>query len=505
MRCEENNMKKIFNLISVLLFFAMSAGAHADGQLAGMAQLAQAQPAEAKLAQAAPAAPAADAKPAEAKPADAKPADAKPAEAAAPATPTAPTKPEIVEAKTINSGDTAWMLTSTALVLFMTIPGLALFYGGMVRKKNVLATLMQSFAITALVTILWMVLGYSLAFMPGSEWLGGFDRVLLNGMSYIKDKDGLVKLSVHHMATNIPEPVFFMYQLTFAIITPALIAGAFAERMKFSAMLLFIGLWSLVVYSPIAHWVWEPGGWLATRGILDFAGGTVVHINAGVAGLVCAIVLGKRIGFGKEALMPHNLVLTLIGASMLWVGWFGFNAGSAVAADGRAGYAMMVTQIATAAAALAWMFAEWLGKGKPSVLGIASGAVAGLVAITPAAGYVNPVGALVIGIAAGAICFWGATSLKHMLKYDDSLDAFGVHGIGGIVGALLTGVFAVKDIGGADGSVMTQLLGVGVTVIYSGVMTFILLKVIDVVVGLRVTNDEEREGLDIALHGERVE
>lgn len=492
-------MKKIFILFNMLILIGMSAGAHSESSLAGIAELAKSQSAEMKLAQATVPAPAADVKPADAKPADVKPADAKPAEAAAPA---APTKPEIVEAKTINSGDTAWMLTSTALVLFMTIPGLALFYGGMVRKKNVLATLMQSFAITALITILWMVLGYSLAFMPGSEWLGGFDRVMLNGMYFGKEAG---KLSVHHLATNIPESVFFMYQLTFAIITPALIAGAFAERMKFSAMLIFMALWSLVVYAPVAHWVWEPSGWLAAKGVLDFAGGTVVHINAGVAGLVCALVLGKRIGFGKEALMPHNLVLTLIGASMLWVGWFGFNAGSAVAADGRAGYAMLVTQIATAAAALAWMFAEWLGKGKASVLGIASGAVAGLVAITPAAGFVNPVGALVIGVAAGVLCFWGATSLKHMLKYDDSLDAFGVHGIGGIVGAVLTGVFAVKEIGGAEGSVMTQLIGVGVTVVYSGAVTFVLLKIIDAVIGLRVTTDEEREGLDIALHGERVE
>jgi ammonium transporter, Amt family len=492
MRCEENKMKKIFILINMLLLMTVSVGANAESSLATT----QNEPI--KLAQATTAAPAAAA---EAKPADAKPADAKPADAA-PAAPAAATKPEVVESKTINSGDTAWMLTSTALVLFMTIPGLALFYGGMVRKKNVLATLMQSFAITALVTILWMVLGYSLAFMPGSEWLGGFDRVMLNGMFYGKEAG---KLSVHHLATNIPESVFFMYQLTFAIITPALIAGAFAERMKFSAMLIFIALWSILVYAPVAHWVWEPSGWLAAKGVLDFAGGTVVHINAGIAGLVCALVLGKRIGFGKEALMPHNLVLTLIGASMLWVGWFGFNSGSAVAADGRAGYAMMVTQIATAAAALAWMFAEWLGKGKASVLGIASGAVAGLVAITPAAGFVNPVGALVIGVVAGVVCFWGATSLKHMLKYDDSLDAFGVHGIGGIVGAILTGVFAVKEIGGAEGSVMTQLLGVGVTVVYCGVVTFVLLKIIDAVVGLRVTQDEEREGLDIALHGERVE
>ncbi|CAG0984255.1 partial Ammonia channel, partial [Burkholderiales bacterium] len=342
-----------------------------------------------------------DAKPAAAPAAEAKPAETKPAEAAdAPAPAAAPTKPEVVEASKINSGDTAWMMTSTALVLFMTIPGLALFYGGMVRKKNVLATLMQSFAITCLVTLVWVVAGYSIAFMPGGAYLGDLSRAFLNGMVYIKDPG---KLSVHHLAGNIPESVFMMFQLTFAIITPALIAGAFAERMKFSAMLVFIALWSLLVYSPVAHWVWEPGGWLASKGILDFAGGTVVHINAGVAGLVCAFVLGKRIGFGREALMPHNLTLTLIGASMLWVGWYGFNAGSAVAADGRAGFAMMVTHIATAAAALAWVAAEWIAKGKPSVLGIASGAVAGLVAITPAAGFVEPKGAIIIGIAAGVL------------------------------------------------------------------------------------------------------
>ncbi len=444
-----------------------------------------------------------DAKPAAAPAAEAKPAETKPAEAAdAPAPAAAPTKPEVVEASKINSGDTAWMMTSTALVLFMTIPGLALFYGGMVRKKNVLATLMQSFAITCLVTLVWVVAGYSIAFMPGGAYLGDLSRAFLNGMVYIKDPG---KLSVHHLAGNIPESVFMMFQLTFAIITPALIAGAFAERMKFSAMLVFIALWSLLVYSPVAHWVWEPGGWLASKGILDFAGGTVVHINAGVAGLVCAFVLGKRIGFGREALMPHNLTLTLIGASMLWVGWYGFNAGSAVAADGRAGFAMMVTHIATAAAALAWVAAEWIAKGKPSVLGIASGAVAGLVAITPAAGFVEPKGAIIIGIAAGVLCYWGATGLKHLLGYDDSLDAFGVHGVGGIVGAILTGVFAVKELSGLDASVATQLLGVGVTLAYSGVVTFVLLKLVDLTIGLRVTEEQEREGLDVALHGERVD
>ncbi|NDU91272.1 MAG: ammonium transporter [Ferrovum sp.] len=424
------------------------------------------------------------------------------APAAAPAADAAPTKPFLVGTDKINSGDTAWMLTSTALVLLMTIPGLALFYGGMVRKKNVLATLMQSFAICSLVTVIWIVVGYSLAFMPGSEWLGGLSRFMLNGMLYQNEAK---KVMVHHAATTIPESVYMMFQMTFAIITPALIAGAFAERMKFSAMLWFMGIWSLVVYSPIAHWVWEPGGWLAGKGVLDFAGGTVVHINAGIAGLAAALVMGKRVGYGKEPMAPHNLVLTLVGASMLWVGWFGFNAGSAVAADGRAGMAMTVTQIATAAAALSWMFAEWMTKGKPSVLGIASGAVAGLVAITPASGFVAAGGALAIGIAAGVICFWAATSLKKMLGYDDSLDAFGVHCIGGVVGALLTGVFNVKEISGADASLATQALGVSVTLIYGFVMSFIILKVIDMVIGLRVTEEEEREGLDLALHGERVE
>jgi Amt family ammonium transporter len=396
------------------------------------------------------------------------------------------------------------MLTSTALVLFMTIPGLALFYGGMVRKKNVLATMMQSFAITCVVTVLWVVVGYSLAFTPGGSFIGGFSRLLLHGMAYVKG-DKATTLTVSHLATTIPESVYMTYQMTFAIITPALITGAFADRMKFSAMLVFMTLWSLVVYSPIAHMVWEPTGWLAAAGILDFAGGTVVHINAGIAGLVCALVLGKRVGYGREAMAPHNLVLTLIGAAMLWVGWFGFNAGSAVAADGRAGFAMVATQVATAIAALGWMFAEWITKGKPSVLGIASGAVAGLVAITPASGFVGVGGSLVIGLAAGVLCYFAATTLKNKLGYDDSLDAFGVHGVGGIIGALLTGVFAVKDIGGADGNLLLQFKGVMTTIIYSGVMTFILLKIIDVVIGLRVAEEEEREGLDVVLHGEHVE
>src|SRR6202011_586045 len=307
----------------------------------------------------------------------------------------APTEPFVLGADKISGGDTAWMLTSTALVLMMCVPGLALFYGGMVRKKNVLATLMQSFACTCVVTILWWLIGYSWAFTPGNRFIGGSSRALFHGMTFISSQAGN-KLTVSHLAATIPETVYAMFQMTFAIITPALIAGAFADRMKFSAMLLFLAAWSLLVYSPIAHWVWEPSGWLAVKGVLDYAGGTVVHINAGIAGLASCLVLGKRVGYGKESMPPHNLVLTLIGASLLWVGWFGFNAGSATAADGRAGMAMMATQIATAAAAMGWMFAEWIAKGKPSVLGIASGAVAGLVAITPASGFVGPTPAVII-------------------------------------------------------------------------------------------------------------
>ena len=424
------------------------------------------------------------------------------AQATAAAAPAAPTSPQLVAADKINTGDTAWMLTSTALVLLMTIPGLALFYGGMVRKKNVLATLMQSFSITCLVTILWVVIGYSLAFTPGNAVTGGLDRFFLRGMQYQNEAG---KLTVSHLGLTIPESVYMMFQMTFAIITPALVTGAFADRMKFSAMLWFMGLWSVLIYAPIAHMMWEPSGYWATAGVLDFAGGTVVHINAGIAGLVCALVLGKRIGYGREAMAPHNLTLTLIGASLLWVGWFGFNAGSAVAANGRAGMAMFVTQFATAAAALAWMFTEWIAKGRPSVLGIASGAVAGLVAITPASGFVGATGALVIGIAAGIGCFFAATTVKGWFKYDDSLDAFGVHCIGGIIGALLTGVFNVREISGVDGSIVTQLGAVVTTLIVSGVGTFILLKVIDMAIGLRVSEEQEREGLDLALHGEVVQ
>jgi Amt family ammonium transporter len=413
----------------------------------------------------------------------------------------APTEPQLVTLDKISAGDTAWMLTSTALVLMMTIPGLALFYGGMVRKKSVLATLMQSFAITCVVSLLWCLVGYSWAFTPGSAWLGGTSRLWMNGMTFMKDAN---KLTVSHLALTIPETVYATFQMTFAIITPALIAGAFAERMKFSAMLIFMSVWALAVYAPIAHWVWEPSGWLAVKGVLDYAGGTVVHINAGVAALASCLVMGKRVGYGKEAMPPHNLVLTLIGASLLWVGWFGFNAGSATAADGRAGMAMLATQLATAAAALGWMFAEWITKGKPSVLGIASGAVAGLVAITPASGFVGPIPAMVIGLIAGVGCYFAATTLKGALGYDDSLDAFGVHGIGGIIGALLTGVFASKEISGSEGSVITQLWGVGATVIYGFVVSFVILKVIDMTIGLRVTEEQERVGLDISLHGESV-
>ncbi len=426
----------------------------------------------------------------------------------------------------IDTGDTAWMLASTALVLMMTVPGLALFYAGMVRKKNVLATLMQSFAICCLITIVWMVAGYSLTFTNGTgvtaPFIGDFSRLFLNGIADHISKGVDVPFILGGKADfpnatvyTIPETVYMMYQMTFAIITPALIAGAFADRMKFSAMCAFMVLWSLIVYCPIAHSVWSATGYVgATIGAIDFAGGTVVHINAGVAGLVCALVLGKRVGYGHDNMAPFNLTYAVIGASLLWVGWFGFNAGSAVGAGGRAGMAMAVTQIATAGAALAWMFAEWVTKGKPSVLGIISGAVAGLVAITPASGYVLPGPGLIIGIVAGVVCFYSATGLKHMLGYDDSLDTWGVHGIGGIVGALLTGVFAYGPLSATDASpdgtvggldqLIKQAEAVGITLVWSGVISFVLLKIIDVVIGLRVTRDQEMEGLDIVLHGETI-
>jgi Amt family ammonium transporter len=406
------------------------------------------------------------------------------------------------EAPKLDSGDTAWMLTSTAIVLMMTIPGLALFYGGMVRKKNVLSVVMQCFTITCLITIVWFLAGYSLAFTDGgslNSYIGGLSKAMLKGVG----SDAIT--------LTIPESVFFTFQLTFAIITPALIVGAFVDRMKFSAMIIFMVLWSLIVYAPITHWVWG-GGFLANAGVLDFAGGTVVHINAGIAGLVCAIFLGKRTGYGTENMAPHNLVYSVIGASLLWVGWFGFNAGSAVAANAGAGMAMAVTQIATAAAALSWMFIEWLVHKKPSVLGIISGAVAGLVAITPASGFVGPMGALWIGIAAGLICFFASTTVKKAIGYDDSLDVFGIHAVGGIVGAILTGVFAAEAIGGKAGllegnagQVLTQIWGITATIGWCAIATFVILIVVNILVGVRVSQAVEVEGLDINLHGEVVQ
>ncbi len=412
-------------------------------------------------------------------------------------------------APTLNSGDTAWMLTATALVLFMTIPGLSLFYAGMVRAKNVLSIMMQCFAITSLITVIWALVGYSLAFdTTGMEkgvtnlnsFVGTLEKAFLSGVG----RDSLV--------LGIPETVFLTFQLTFAIITPALIVGAFAERMKFSAMLWFMGLWSILVYAPIAHMVWSGDGALMwDMGVLDFAGGTVVHINAGIAALVAVLVLGKRKGYPTTAMPPHNLTLTVVGAGMLWVGWFGFNAGSAVAADGNAGMAMAVTQIATAAAALAWMLSEWVSHGKPSVLGIASGAVAGLVAITPASGTAGPMGAIAIGAIAGVGCFLASTKLKRALGYDDSLDAFGVHAVGGIIGAILTGVFADAALGGkglAEGmtiasQVWVQAQGVIFTVVYTAIVSYIILKVLDLVMGLRVDEESETMGLDLSQHDER--
>jgi Amt family ammonium transporter len=446
---------------------------------------------------------------------------AAPAAAAAPApAPAAAPAP----APAYNNGDTAWMMTSTALVLMMTIPGLALFYAGMVRKKNILATVMQSFAITCLISLVWTIIGYSEAFTNGTgafaPYIGDLSRVLLSGIEKnIKLGDETVQYVLGAgtgapLPQTIPETVYMMFQMTFAIITPALIAGAFAERMKFSAMCIFMVLWSVLVYSPIAHWVWDPNGWLSAKGTLDFAGGTVVHINAGIAGLMACLVMGKRVGYGTENMAPYNLTYAVIGASLLWVGWFGFNAGSANAANGRAGMAFAVTHIATAAAALSWMFAEWISHGKPSVLGIISGAVAGLVAITPASGFVLPGGAIAIGVAAGVICFLSATKLKQIIGYDDSLDAFGVHGIGGIVGALLTGWFSYGPLsatagtpGGSPGSlaqVWIQAQAVGVTLVYSGVVSLILLLAINATIGLRVTPEEEVEGLDTVLHGESL-
>jgi ammonium transporter, Amt family len=424
--------------------------------------------------------------------------------------------PPACDAKTLtdctpNAGDTAWMLTSVALVLMMTVPGLGLFYGGMVRKKNVGDTVMTSFAVTCLATVLFTCLTYSLSFTAGTPYIGGLSRAFLQGI--VSDLAKGVG-NPNPLAPTIPETVYICFQMTFAIITPALIAGAFAERMKFSAMLWFIGLWAVFVYAPIAHWVWGPDGFLNSANdaslikVLDFAGGTVVHVNSGTAGLICAILLGKRHDSGPA----HNMVLTFIGASLLWVGWFGFNAGSAVTAGLQAGMAMAVTQIATAAAGLVWMLVEWALRGKPTVIGICTGAVAGLVAITPASGFVSPAGALAIGAAAGVICYWGCTGLKHMFGYDDALDAFGVHALGGAVGAVLTGVFAVQQFGGTAGllegnaaQVLNQVKGLGIVFVYDVIVSLVILKLIDWTIGLRVKKEIEMEGLDISLHGEVVQ
>jgi Amt family ammonium transporter len=400
-----------------------------------------------------------------------------------------------------NLGNTAWLLTATALVLFMTIPGLALFYGGLVRSKNVLSVLMQCFAITSLVSVLWLLFGYSLAFGDGGAWqpwLGGLGNVLLGAVA------------VDTLKGDVPETVFAMFQLTFAIITPALVVGAFAERMRFSAMLWFSGLWLVLAYLPVAHWVWG-GGWLAGLGLLDFAGGTVVHVNAGVAALVAALVLGRRRGFPEVPMPPHNLTMTVAGAAMLWVGWFGFNAGSALAANGTAGMAMLVTHVGAAAGSLVWMFWEWVRFGKPSVLGIVTGMVAGLGTITPASGYVGPLGALAIGAIAGTVCFFATQFMKRKLRVDDSLDVFPVHGVGGATGTVLTGVFAAGSLGGvglAEGvgmgtQVGVQVLGVLVTLAWSALVSYVLLKVLDAVLGLRVSAEEETQGLDVVLHEER--
>lgn len=402
------------------------------------------------------------------------------------------------EEATLDTGDSAWILTSTALVLLMTIPGLALFYGGMVRKKNVLSTMAHSFVAAAVVSIVWVVIGYTLAFGEGNAFIGSLDKFMLSG------------ITTEALSGTIPEILFVIFQMTFAIITVAIISGSIAERMKFGAFIAFITLWVILVYAPITHWVWG-GGWLGSDGALDFAGGTVVHINSGVAGLVAAYMLGSRMGLGRESMAPHNLTLTVVGASLLWVGWFGFNGGSALGANGSAGYALVVTQVAAAAATISWLITEKIARGKASVLGGASGAVAGLVVITPAAGFVTVGGALAMGLIGGVVCFWGITALKRMLKADDSLDAFGLHGVGGIVGAILTAFFASEFImgDGAPTNVMHQLWvqieGVLATIAYSAILTFIILKVIDLIIGIRVSSDDERMGLDLSQHGERVE
>ncbi|WP_436899387.1 ammonium transporter [Acinetobacter gyllenbergii] len=403
---------------------------------------------------------------------------------------------------TVDTGDTAWVLVSTALVLLMTIPGLALFYGGMVRKKNVLSTMMFSLSAAILVSLIWVIAGYSLAFSGTGAYVGDLGKALLNGVAF----DAL--------SGTIPESLFVVFQMTFAIITVAIISGSIADRMKYSAFMVFIAVWVILVYAPITHWVWAADGWLFKKGALDFAGGTVVHINAGVAGLVAAYMLGKRTGLGRESMAPHNLTLTVIGASLIWVGWFGFNGGSALGAGARASMAILVTQVAAAAAAFSWLIVERLIRGKASVLGGASGAVAGLVVITPAAGFVGVGGALIMGLIGGVVCFWGITALKRLLKADDALDAFGLHAVGGIVGAILTGIFYSDEIIKAAnvtldptfaGQLWVQIEGVLATIAYSAIVTFIILKVIDLVIGIRVSADDERMGLDLSQHGERIE
>ncbi|ENW06341.1 MULTISPECIES: ammonium transporter [Acinetobacter] len=416
----------------------------------------------------------------------------------------APVEAEVAPAAeaTADTGDTAWILVSTALVLLMTIPGLALFYGGMVRKKNVLSTMMFSLSAAILVSLIWVIVGYSLAFSGTGAYVGDLSKAMLNGVAF----DAL--------SGTIPESLFVIFQMTFAIITVAIISGSIADRMKYSAFMVFIAVWVILVYAPITHWVWAADGWLFKAGALDFAGGTVVHINAGVAGLVAAYMLGKRTGLGRESMAPHNLTLTVIGASLIWVGWFGFNGGSALGAGARASMAILVTQVAAAAAAFSWLIAERIIRGKASVLGGASGAVAGLVVITPAAGFVGVGGALVMGLIGGVVCFWGITALKRLLKADDALDAFGLHAVGGIVGAVLTGVFYSDEIIEAAGVVLAptfagqlwvQVEGVLATIAYSAIVTFIILKVIDLVIGIRVSADDERMGLDLSQHGERIE
>ena len=409
--------------------------------------------------------------------------------------------PVIAQADTLDSGDTAWILTSTALVLFMTLPGLALFYGGLVRAKNVLSVLMQCFVIACVVSVLWVIYGYSIAFGDGGSmnaWVGGLDNAFLANVT----RDSL--------SGTLPESVFVMFQMTFAIITPALIVGGFAERMKFSSMLLFSIIWVSVVYFPVCHWVWG-GGWLSEMGLLDFAGGTVVHITAGVAALVCALVMGNRNGFPSTPMMPHNMTMTVTGAGMLWVGWFGFNGGSAVAANGDAGMAMLVTHVSAACGAMTWATMEWIRYGRPSALGTVTGMVAGLGTITPASGFVGPMGALIIGVSAGIVCFFATAFIKQKLKIDDSLDVFPVHGVGGIIGTLFAGVFVSASLGGAGyaegmnmGSQLgVQLTGVIATIVFTAVATFVSLKIVDMLLGLRVTDEEETEGLDINQHDER--